>query len=68
MIDYYDEVEKTTSMARTTAFTASIAAQMVGNTEVEETGIVPPELAFRGERYTKLMNELAARGIRIERK
>jgi len=65
MIDYYDEVEGITSMARTTAFTASIAAQMVGNREVEETGIVPPELAFRGERFTKLMKELASRGIKI---
>lgn len=65
MIDYYDEVERITSMARTTAFTASIAAQMVGNREVEDTGIVPPELAFRGERFTKLMKELASRGIKI---
>lgn len=65
MIDYYDEKERTTSMARTTAFPASIAAQMVANGEVKEKGIVPCELAFRGERFTKFMKELAARGIMI---
>jgi len=65
MIDYYDEREKTTSMARTTAFPASIAAQMVANGEVGEKGIVPCELAFRGDRFTKFMKELNARGINI---
>jgi len=65
MIDYYDEKEATTSMARTTAFPASIAAQMVANGEVKEKGIVPCELAFRGERFTKFMKELGARGITI---
>lgn len=65
MIDFYDEKERTTSMARTTAFPASIAAQMVANGEVKEKGIVPCELAFRGERFTKFMKELSARGITI---
>jgi len=65
MIDYYDERERTTSMARTTGFPASIAAQMVANGEVKERGIMPCELAFRGERFTKFMKELDGRGIKI---
>jgi lysine 6-dehydrogenase len=65
MIDHYDERERTTSMARTTAFPASIAAQMVANGEVKEKGLVPCELAFRGEQFTKFIKELSARRIMI---
>jgi hypothetical protein len=39
---------------------------MVANGEVKEKGIVPCELAFRGERFTKFMKELSARGIMID--
>jgi len=66
MMDFYDEREKVSSMARTTAYTASIAAQMVANGEVKERGIVPSELAFRGDLFLRFMKELDARGIKIQ--
>lgn len=63
MIDYFDEVKQTTSMARTTAYPASIAAQMVARGEIKDKGIVPPEVAFKGPAYAKLIAELAKRNI-----
>ena len=59
-------LEKVSSMARTTAYTASIAAQMVASGEVKERGIVPSELAFRGHLFSRFMKELDARGIKIQ--
>jgi lysine 6-dehydrogenase len=63
MIDYYDEAKQATSMARTTAYPASIAAQMVAQGQIEEKGLVPPERAFRGPAYSRLITELAKRSI-----
>jgi len=63
MIDYFDEVKQVTSMARTTAYPASIAAQMIVRGEIQDKGIVPPERAFKGPTYSKLVAELAKRNI-----
>lgn len=65
MVDYFDDQHNVTSMARTTAFPASIAAQMLANGEVDQKGVVPPELAFRGKRTSRFMKELSARGVKV---
>jgi len=65
MVDFYDEKEGVTSMARTTGFTASIVSRMVADGTVQERGVVPPELAVCGERFERLVSELSQRGIRI---
>lgn len=44
LYDVYDPVEKISSMARTTGFTATAAADMVLNDIFNEKGIFPPEL------------------------
>jgi lysine 6-dehydrogenase len=65
MIDRYDSERKMTSMARTTAFPCSVAAQMLGLGLVQRKGLVPPELAFDGESREEFMKELHTRGINI---
>jgi lysine 6-dehydrogenase len=65
MVDYYDGRKRMTSMARTTAFPCSIAAQMLGKGEVTEKGLVPPETAFTGELRTPFLKYLHQRGMKI---
>jgi len=44
LYDEYDPIEKISSMARTTGFTATAAADMVLNNVFNEKGMFPPEL------------------------
>ena len=67
LIDYYDEKEKITSMARTTAYTASIITQLIGQKEISGTGIFPPEKIGTDYRiFRKILDELSKRNIKIE--
>jgi lysine 6-dehydrogenase len=66
MVDRYDSRRKMTSMARTTAFPCSVAAQMLGLGLIQKKGLVPPELAFEGALRQKFMKQLRARGMKIE--
>src|SRR5271157_4468811 len=43
MVDRYDDGNRVTSMGKTTGYTASIVAQMVGSGEIAGRGVVPPE-------------------------
>ena len=65
MIDYYDSRRELTSMARTTAFPCSVAAQMLGAGLVQEKGLVPPELAFKARLRQEFMSQLRQRGLKI---
>lgn len=65
MVDHYDAKNGMTSMARTTAFPCSIAAQMLGEGQVTRKGLVPPELAFKGELRRKFLAYLHVRGMNI---
>jgi len=66
LMDFYDEVTGVTSMARTTSYTCSVAAQMVAAGAVRAKGVIPPEEAFRGQTWQELSSELRRRGILIE--
>ncbi|MEW6081253.1 MAG: saccharopine dehydrogenase C-terminal domain-containing protein [Bacillota bacterium] len=66
LIDFYDKVTGVTSMARTTSYTCSIAAQMVAAGAIKARGVIPPEEAFRGHTWQELSGELRRRGILIE--
>ena len=44
LYDEFDPVEKVSSMARTTGFTATATAEMVLNKVFERKGVFPPEL------------------------
>ena len=54
-----------TAMARATANTMSIVAQMIGTGEISKRGVYPPEKIVPGERY---IAELKQRGVIIEEK
>jgi lysine 6-dehydrogenase len=68
MVDRYDDEEKVTSMGKTTGYTASIVAQMVGSGEIGGKGVIPPETAVQGDRVGMLLSELGRRGVRISEK
>lgn len=67
MIDYYDEENNITSMARCTAYPAAIAARMIVNDDIEGFGLKPVELELgkNEENFKKLMKELRKRDIRV---
>ena len=65
MVDYFDEVEQTTSMARTTAYTGAIAAMLLAEGRITGKGILPPELAFVGPTFKTLFQRLAQKHVRI---
>jgi len=66
MVDYYDEERGITSMAKTTAYTAAIVARMLGRDEMSERGLVPPVRVIRGDLFSRLLGELADRGVNIK--
>ena len=65
MIDHYDAKHRITSMARTTAFPCSIAAQILGSGKVTVKGLCPPELAFKNELREEFLGYLRDRSLRI---
>lgn len=62
-IDYFDESTGLTSMMRTTAFPATIAATMMVDGTITERGVLPPEVAVPPEKF---IEEMRKRGIPIE--
>lgn len=62
IIDRYDEKTGLSAMMRTTAFPASIIAQMMARGELEGKGAIPQELCVPPEKFVA---ELARRGITI---
>jgi lysine 6-dehydrogenase len=65
MVDYYDSEKDYTSMAKTTSFPASIAAQMLVSGKITQRGVLFPENVFDDELYEPFIQELAARGVII---
>jgi lysine 6-dehydrogenase len=65
MVDFYDEERGITSMARTTGYTASIVARMLGRGNISEKGLVPPVKAVRGNLFRQLLQGLAERGVQV---
>ena len=65
LIDHSDVRNGISSLARTTAYVASIAAQMTANGRIKERGFLPPELAFGETNFESFMDELRARRITI---
>jgi lysine 6-dehydrogenase len=66
LLDRYDENHGITAMARTTAYPASIIAQLILKKAVKEKGVVPPERLGMSEKFfSTFLNELEKRGIKI---
>ena len=62
MTTYKDRENNITAMARATANTISIVAQMIGNGTITKKGVYPPEQIVPGETY---ITEMTKRGVRI---
>ena len=65
MVDTYDDREKVTSMGKTTGYTASIIAQMVGSGRIKGKGTLAPERAVEGPLVAALLSELGKRGVSL---
>lgn len=61
--------EDLTAMARTTAFTTTAVARLLAARHYREPGVVPPEaLGLQEGLAARVLSELAARGVTVERK
>jgi lysine 6-dehydrogenase len=65
MVDRYDVKTGFTSMARVTAFTASIVARMVGRGDLKALGMLSPEKVITGKFFWRLIADLAVHGVRF---
>ncbi len=65
MWDVADKPTGHSSMMRVTGFPMAITARMIGKGMITAKGIVAPEDAIQGGRYSWFMNELEKRNIRI---
>lgn len=64
MLDFYDNVTKTTSMARTTGYTAVVISQILLENDLFEKGVFPPEYISENPKvFKKLMNGLKEKGV-----
>jgi lysine 6-dehydrogenase len=63
MVERCDREAGLTAMQRTTAFPASIVAQMLASGEISERGAIPQELAVPPERF---IEELQRHGVEVE--
>jgi len=55
-------------MERTTAYPASIAATILAHDDIDMYGVVEPERVFVGERFEKMVKELAKRNVIVYEK
>ncbi|MFG6149196.1 saccharopine dehydrogenase family protein [Halobacillus sp. B23F22_1] len=62
MVTYKDRLNQVTAMARATANTISVVAQMIGQQAITKKGVFPPEQAVPGDLY---IAEMAKRGVVI---
>lgn len=62
MTTYKDRGTNVTAMARATANTISVVAQMIGKGEITKRGVYPPEQIVPGETYIR---EMEKRGVKI---
>lgn len=63
MVTVKDQETGVTAMARATAYTISVVAQMIGSGLIEKRGSYPPELIVPGQEY---IEEMAKRGVEIK--
>ncbi|GGA88937.1 saccharopine dehydrogenase family protein [Ornithinibacillus halotolerans] len=63
MATFKDRKNQVTAMARATANTISVVAQMIGNGTIAKKGVYPPEQSVPGDVYIK---EMAKRGVEIK--
>jgi lysine 6-dehydrogenase len=65
MVDYFDPEKQYTSMAKTTCFPASIAAQMIVEGKIAKRGVLFPEIVFQDDLFEPFMKALKDKGVVI---
>lgn len=66
LVDRWDDAARMTAMARTTALTTAVAAQLLARGGAREPGVHPLEHVGRDEAaYRFFVDQLAARGVRM---
>lgn len=65
MVDFFDSEKGFTSMGKTTAFPASIAAQMIVSGQITQHGSLFPENIFHADLFHPFMDALRERGVSI---
>ena len=66
LLDRYDQKHGVTAMARTTAYPASILAQLIAQKTIEEKGVIPLEkLGIKEIIFNKILAELEKRQVKI---
>ena len=66
LLDRYDQEHGVTAMARTTAYPASILAQLIAQGVIKEKGVIPLEkLGIEEEVFNKVLAELEKRQVKI---
>jgi saccharopine dehydrogenase-like NADP-dependent oxidoreductase len=68
LYDEYDPQTRTSSMARTTGYTATAAANMILEDFFAEKGVFPPELVGKYDAcFNYILKYLEERGVRYEK-
>ena len=66
LVDRYDAKTRLTAMSRTTAFTASVVAQLAADGGLKEKGIQPLERVAQDEKaYQFIVDRMAERGVKL---
>lgn len=66
LLDFYDEKSGVTAMARTTAYPASITAQLMLKGMLRIKGVIPPEkIGMDDELFKRFLEELKNRGVNV---
>ncbi len=65
LMDFYDEEEGVSSMARTTGYTCAAVARMLMEGHIAQKGFVPPEEAVGERNYQELKRRLRQRDIKV---
>jgi saccharopine dehydrogenase-like NADP-dependent oxidoreductase len=66
LLDFYDEKKGVTAMARTTAYPASIIAQLMLKNMLKVKGVIPPEnIGMNDMLFSPFLDELKKREVRI---
>ena len=68
MVDYFDPEKQYSSMAKTTSFPASIAAQLIVEGKIILRGVLFPENVFQDDLFGPFIKALKKRGVVITHK
>jgi lysine 6-dehydrogenase len=67
MLERFDKKRKVTAMARTTAYTTSVVAQLVAKRVIIEKGVVPTEkLGMNKKVYNRFMTMMKKKDVTVK--